>query len=72
MAFNTVSHEGFWKIMSKFGCPKKFIMMVRQFHDGMQVRVQDNDEPSYPFPETNGIKYGCNYTLQPDVFSYTK
>ena len=34
-AFDTVSREGLWKIMATFGCPTKFIAMVRQFHDGM-------------------------------------
>ena len=38
-AFDTVSREGRWKIMAKFGCPAKFIAMVRQFHDGMLARV---------------------------------
>ena len=33
-AFDTVSREGLWKIMAKFGCPAKFIAMVRQFHYG--------------------------------------
>ena len=33
-AFDTVSREALWKIMAKFGCPAKFIAMVRQFHDG--------------------------------------
>ena len=28
--------------MAKFGCPAKFITMVKQFHDGMQARVQDD------------------------------
>ena len=28
-AFDTVSREGLWKIMAKFGCPAKFIAMVR-------------------------------------------
>ena len=37
-AFDTVSREGLWKIMAKFGCPAKFIAMVRQFHDGMLAR----------------------------------
>ena len=27
-AFNTVSREGLWKIMAKFGFPNKFIKMV--------------------------------------------
>ena len=26
-AFDTVSREGLWKIMAKFGCPAKFIAM---------------------------------------------
>ena len=34
-AFDTVSREGLWKIMAKFGCFAEFIAMVRQFHDGM-------------------------------------
>ena len=48
-AFDTVSREGLWKIMAKYGCPPKFITMVRQFHDGMQARVIDNGQPSSPF-----------------------
>ena len=43
--------------MAKFGCPAKFIAMVRQFHDGMLARVQN--EFSDPFPVTNGVKQGC-------------
>ena len=52
-AFDTVSREGLWKIMAKFGCPAEFITMVRQFHDGMLARVQN------PFPVANGVKQGC-------------
>ena len=58
-AFDTVSHEGLWKIMAKFGCPAKFIAMVRQFHDGMLARVQNDGEFSDPFPVTNGVKQSC-------------
>ena len=58
-AFDTVSHEGLWKIMAKFGCPTKFIAMVRQFHYGMLARVQNDGEFSDLFPVTNGVKQGC-------------
>ena len=58
-AFVTVSREGLWKIMAKFGCPAKFIAMVRQFHDGMLARVQNDGEFSDLFPVTNGVKQGC-------------
>ena len=58
-AFDTVSREGLWKIMAKFGCLTKFIAMVRQFHNGMLARVQNDGEFSDPFPVTNGVKQGC-------------
>ena len=54
-----------WKIMAKFGCPEKFIAMVRQFHDGMQASVQDNGEHSSSFPVTNGVKQGCVLASNP-------
>ena len=66
-AFDTVSRNGLWKIMDKFGCPKKFIAIVRQFHDGMMTCVLDNGDPSESFPVTNGVKQVC--ALAPTLFS---
>ena len=66
-AFDTVSREGLWRIMAKFGCPPKFINMVRQFHDGMHASVQEAGDNSKPFPVTNGVKQGC--VLAPTLFS---
>ncbi|KAI8479295.1 hypothetical protein Bbelb_429670, partial [Branchiostoma belcheri] len=57
-AFDSVCREGLWKIMAKYGCPQKFIILVRQFHDGMQACVRDNDTLSDAFPVTNGVKQG--------------
>ena len=58
-AFNTVSRDGLWKIMAKFGCPPRF--MVRQFHDGVQARVQNKTDGDFsePFQVANGVKQGC-------------
>ena len=53
--------------MAKFGCPDKFIALVRSFHDGMQVRVQDDGESSEPILVTKGVKQGC--VLAPTLFS---
>ena len=53
--------------MSKYGCPRKFITIIRQFHDGMLARVQDGGEASAPFAVTNGVKQGC--VLAPTLFS---
>ncbi len=60
-AFDTVSRKGLWcSIMSKFGCPDRFILMVRQFHDGL---YSGQREASDAFPITNGIKQGCVLAL---------
>ena len=61
-ASDTVSRDGLWKTMVKFGCPPRFIAMVRQFHYGMQARVQNE-----PFEVRNGVKQGCGMT--PTLFS---
>ena len=53
--------------MAKIGCPPRYIAMVRQFHDGMQARVQNDGEYSGPFPVTNGVKQGC--VMVPTLFS---
>ncbi|BHF85580.1 hypothetical protein SprV_1002874800 [Sparganum proliferum] len=66
-AFDTVNREGLWKIMQKFGCPERFIEMVRQLHDGMMARVTDNGAVSEAFAVTNGVKHGC--VLAPTLFS---
>ncbi|BHF66197.1 hypothetical protein SprV_0200921300 [Sparganum proliferum] len=66
-AFDTVNREGLWKIMQKFGCPERFIGMVRQLHDGMMARVTDNGAVSEAFAVTNGVKQGC--MLAPTLFN---
>ena len=48
-AFDTISRDGLWRIMGKFGCPNRFISIVKQLHDGMLVKVIDDGEESEPF-----------------------
>ena len=38
-AFDTVCRGGLWAIMKTFGCPERFISIIRQFHDGIKVRI---------------------------------
>ena len=66
-AFDTVDRVGLWKIMAKFGCPDTFIAIVKEFHDGMMVSVQDNGTHSTSFSVSNGVKQGC--VLAPTLFS---
>ena len=53
--------------MAKYRYSRKFIAIVRQFHNGMLTRVQDNGETSEPFPVYNGVKQGC--VLAPTLIS---
>ena len=66
-AFDYISRDGLWKIMAKFGCPRKFINIIRQFHDGMKANILENGDLSPAFPVSNGVKQGC--VLAPTLFS---
>ena len=66
-AFDTVSRDVLWKIMTKFGIPDKFIAIIRSFHEGMQASVKVEGESSKTFQVSNGVKQGC--VLAPTLFS---
>ncbi|XP_063585355.1 uncharacterized protein LOC134762738 [Penaeus indicus] len=66
-AFDTVNRPALWAILSKLGCPPRFVEIIRSFHDGMLGRVIENGDASEPFPVANGVKQGC--VLAPTLFS---
>ena len=66
-AFDTVNRAALWAILSKLGCPPRFVQIIRSFHDGMFCRVIENGDASDLFPVSNGVKQGC--VLAPTLFS---
>ena len=44
--------------MAKFGCPARFVAMVRKFHDAMLAWAHSDRDYSEPCPVTNGVKKG--------------
>ena len=66
-AFDTINRPGLWAILEKIGCPKRFIGLIRSFHDGMYVTVREGTDRSKPFEVTSGTKQGC--VLAPTLFS---
>ena len=66
-AFDIVSHDGLCKIICKFGCPDSPRTLVRQFHDSLLARVQDDHECSQPFPVINSFKQSC--VIVPTLFN---
>ena len=67
-AFDTVSRQGLWYVLKKFGCPEKFINLIKALHNGMQANVSMCNTQSKNFKISNGVKQGC--VLAPTLFSF--
>ena len=66
-AFDTVDRELFRQLLWKFGCPPKFIGVIKAFHQGIKVCVSAARETSEPFNEFAGVKQSC--VLAPVLFN---
>ena len=66
-AFDTVDREILWAVLSRAGCPDKFIRLVRLLHDGMRAKVRVGSLESEPFDVSGGVKQGC--VLAPVLFN---
>jgi len=66
-AFDTVSRDGLWQVLTKFGCLAKFVNIVKYLHSGMKASVAYGNDHSKAFAVTNGVKQGC--VLAPTLFS---
>ena len=62
-AFDTVNREALWDVLARYGCPPKFIQIIRLFHVDMTGQVLSNGEKSDPFSISNGVKQGCVLAL---------
>ena len=58
-AFDTVNKEALWDVLARFGCPPKFLQIIRLFHVDLTGQVLSNGEQSDPFFISNGVKQGC-------------
>lgn len=59
-AFDTVKREILWKILLKFGCPRRFVNILQQFHEGMMARVTTGGQESEPFRVCTGVRRGVS------------
>lgn len=48
--------EELWLLLSRIGCPDKFIDIICSFHDGMLARVLESGELSEAFTVSNSTK----------------
>ncbi|XP_067839378.1 uncharacterized protein [Heptranchias perlo] len=66
-AFDSVNREGLWSILLKFGCPLKFVTILRLLHDDMQAVILTNGSITDPTQVQTGVKQGC--VIAPMLFS---
>ena len=66
-AFDTVSRDGLWQVLTKFRCPDKFVNIIKSVHSGMQASVAQGTNHFNVFAVMNGVKQGC--VLVPTLFS---
>ena len=66
-AFDTVDRNMLWMVLAKFGCPEKFINMIKAFHTDMVATVLIAGEESEPFGVGVGVKQGC--AMAPVLFN---
>ena len=67
MAFDSVDRPTLWEVLSKIGCPEKYIKIVRLLHDNMSASVLIDGEGTESFEVKTGVKQGC--VLAPTRFS---
>jgi len=65
--FDTVSRDGLCQVLTKFGCPAKFVSFVKYLHRGMQASVIYRNDYSKEFAVTTRVKPRC--VLAPTLFS---
>ena len=66
-AFDSVNREALWKILSKAGCPEKYIRILRLLHDSMSATVLCSGSETEPFKVETGVKQGC--IIAPTLFA---
>ena len=66
-AFDSVKRELLWDILIRFGCPIKFVKILKLLHDNMSVTVTANGATTEPFKVNSGVKQGC--VIAPTLFS---
>ena len=66
-AFDTVNRNALWRVLSKLGCPPKFVRMIAELHRDMKGQVTINGILSDEIPIENGVKQGD--ILAPTLFS---
>ncbi|XP_076056334.1 uncharacterized protein LOC143034284 [Oratosquilla oratoria] len=67
-SFDSVNRSALWKILSHFGCPDKYINIMRLFHDNMQATILCNGDMTDPIEIRTGVNQGYTYRSDDTLF----
>ena len=63
-AFDTLDRS---TLLRRYGCPKTFVKIIQEFHNGMAGAVSICGSTTDPFEISHGLKQGC--VLAPTLFT---
>jgi len=66
-AYDSVSREGLWQVLQKYGVPPVMLSLIRSCHDGMTAVVRVSDGTTDSINIRNGLRQGC--TMAPVLFN---
>ena len=66
-AFDSVNRDALWRILLKYGCPPKFVTIIRLLHDNMRAVILSNGWITDSFEVKKGVEQGR--VIAPTFFS---
>ena len=66
-AYDSVSREGLWKVLWKYGVPTVMLSLIRSCHDGTTAVARVGDGTTDNINVRNGLRQGC--TMAPVLFN---
>jgi len=69
-AFETVSRDDLWIVLTKVGCPERFVEMIQQFHEGMTAQSGSGDSlwAAHKHAKTEVLYQPCKLDSQPHTY----
>ena len=64
---DTMNRSLLWEALRRFGCPPKFLTIIRDLHEGAMARIVSQGERSEPFDVNARVRQGC--VIAPVVFN---
>eukprot|EP00664_Eupelagonemidae_sp_cell27_P010879 gene10879-gene1903 len=58
-AFGSVSREGLWSVLERYGVTPEMLAVLRSYHGDMEAQVRVGGHLSEPFPCKIGVRQGC-------------